>query len=185
MDPAINDALRIVTGCLRPTPADNLPILAGIQPTELRRDGATLSLARRAMGLDICSTQRSPVHRVQMHIASNRDTHLYPPYNDSPVHLTTTTNLRHTGRITNGMRSGRTIPEDSSFSCPTPIPSEWPSKKESGSGWNTIVGLPDPGQMRSSKWNYGSESRRAWNSAVASCVGVASNRCDCGRPTLF
>jgi len=41
--------LRIVTGCLRPTPADNLPILAGIQPAELRHTGATLSLARRAM----------------------------------------------------------------------------------------------------------------------------------------
>jgi len=38
-----------VTGCLRPTPADNLPILAGIQPVELRHKGATLSLARRAM----------------------------------------------------------------------------------------------------------------------------------------
>jgi len=30
--PSINDALRIVTGCLRPTPAGNLPIFAGIQP---------------------------------------------------------------------------------------------------------------------------------------------------------
>jgi len=49
IDPAINDALRIVTRCLRPKPADNLPILAGIQPVELRRNGATLSLARRAM----------------------------------------------------------------------------------------------------------------------------------------
>jgi len=49
IDPAINNALRIVTGCLRPTPADNLPTLAGIQPAELRRSGATLSLARRAM----------------------------------------------------------------------------------------------------------------------------------------
>jgi len=38
-----------VTGCLRPTPADNLPILTGIQPAELRHSGATLSLARRAM----------------------------------------------------------------------------------------------------------------------------------------
>ena len=47
--PTINDVLRIVTGCLRPTSADNLPILAGIQPAELRRNGATLSLARRAM----------------------------------------------------------------------------------------------------------------------------------------
>jgi len=41
--------LRIVTVCLRPTPADNLPILAGIQPAELRRSVAILSLARRAM----------------------------------------------------------------------------------------------------------------------------------------
>jgi len=38
-----------VTGCLRPKPADSLPILAVIQPAELRRNGATLSLARRAM----------------------------------------------------------------------------------------------------------------------------------------
>ena len=38
-----------MTGCLRPTPADNLPILAGIQHAELRRSGATPSLARRAM----------------------------------------------------------------------------------------------------------------------------------------
>jgi len=49
IDPTINGALRIVTGCLRPTPADNLPILAGIQPAELRRSVTTLSLGRRAM----------------------------------------------------------------------------------------------------------------------------------------
>ena len=49
IDSDINDALRIVTGCLRLTPADNLPILAGIHPAELNRDGATLSPARRAM----------------------------------------------------------------------------------------------------------------------------------------
>jgi len=48
-DPVINDALRIVAGCLYPTLADNLSILAGIQAAELRRNGATLSLARRAM----------------------------------------------------------------------------------------------------------------------------------------
>jgi len=49
IDPAINDALRTVTGCLRPTPADNLPILAGIQPAKFRRREATLSLGCRAM----------------------------------------------------------------------------------------------------------------------------------------
>jgi len=49
IDPTVNDALRTVTGCLRPTRADNLPILAGIQPAELRRRGATLSIGRRAV----------------------------------------------------------------------------------------------------------------------------------------
>ena len=43
----LNDALRIVTGCLRPTPTDHLPVLSGIQPAELRRLGATLSLTYR------------------------------------------------------------------------------------------------------------------------------------------
>ena len=45
IDSVLNDALRIVTECLRPTPTDYLPVLAGIQPAELRRSGATLSLA--------------------------------------------------------------------------------------------------------------------------------------------
>ena len=47
IDSVLNDALRIVTGCLRPTPTHHLPILSGIQPAELRRMGATLSLAHR------------------------------------------------------------------------------------------------------------------------------------------
>ena len=41
----LNDTLCIVTGCLRPTPTDHLPVLSGIQPAELRQLGATLSLA--------------------------------------------------------------------------------------------------------------------------------------------
>ena len=44
----LNDALRIVTGCLRPTPTDNLPVLSAIQPAELRHKRATLSLANRS-----------------------------------------------------------------------------------------------------------------------------------------
>ena len=47
IDSVLNDALRIVTGCLRPTPTDQLPVLSGIQPAEFRRMGATLSLAYR------------------------------------------------------------------------------------------------------------------------------------------
>ena len=47
-DKPINDASRLVTGCLRPTPKNNLFVLSGITPTELRRKRATLSLACRA-----------------------------------------------------------------------------------------------------------------------------------------
>ena len=47
IDSVLNNALRIVTGCLRPTPTDHPPVLSGIQPAKLRRQGATLSLAYR------------------------------------------------------------------------------------------------------------------------------------------
>ena len=45
IDSVLNDALRIVTGCLSPTPTGHLPVLSGNQPAELHRIGATLSLA--------------------------------------------------------------------------------------------------------------------------------------------
>ena len=45
IDSVLNDVLHIVTECLRLTPTDYLPILAGIQQAELRQLGATLSLA--------------------------------------------------------------------------------------------------------------------------------------------
>ena len=44
IDSVLNGALHIVTGCLRPTPTDHLPVLSGIQPAELRCMGATLPL---------------------------------------------------------------------------------------------------------------------------------------------
>jgi len=49
IDPAINDALRILTGSLRPIPKGKLPILAGTQPAEFRRNGATKSPKRRVV----------------------------------------------------------------------------------------------------------------------------------------
>ena len=48
IDSVLNDALRIVTGCLRPTPTDNLPVLSGIQPAEFSRQEAILSLVNRS-----------------------------------------------------------------------------------------------------------------------------------------
>ena len=50
IDSVLNNVLRIVTGCLRPTPTDHLPVLSSIQPAELPtviQLGATLSLAHR------------------------------------------------------------------------------------------------------------------------------------------
>ena len=47
IDGALNAALGIVTGCLRPTPMDHLPILSAIEPAELCHSRATLSLAKR------------------------------------------------------------------------------------------------------------------------------------------
>ena len=48
IDSVLNDALWIVTECLRSTTTDNLPVLSGIQPAELCRQRATLSLANRS-----------------------------------------------------------------------------------------------------------------------------------------
>ena len=48
IDSVLNDALCIVTGCLLPTLTNNLPVLSGIQPAELRHQGAPLSLANRS-----------------------------------------------------------------------------------------------------------------------------------------
>ncbi|KAL7843415.1 hypothetical protein AOLI_G00249270 [Acnodon oligacanthus] len=52
VDTAINSPLWIVNGCLKPTPASYLPVLAGIAPASLRRDAATLTLARKAQKHD-------------------------------------------------------------------------------------------------------------------------------------
>ena len=62
IDKPINDALRLVTGCVRTTPTDNLLVLSGITPTELRRKRATLSLA--------CRVQR-PGHLVHDRLTSH------------------------------------------------------------------------------------------------------------------
>ena len=67
IDSVLNDALCIVTGCLRLTPTDHLPILSGIQPAELCRLGATLSLDYRG-SLD-------PDHILYGLLSGSSDTH--------------------------------------------------------------------------------------------------------------
>ena len=66
IDSVFKGALRIITGCLRPTPTDYLPILSGIQSAELRRLGTTLSLAYRG-SLD-------PNHILHGHLSGSLDT---------------------------------------------------------------------------------------------------------------
>ena len=48
VDVGLNASLRTITGCLRPTQVDQLPVLAEIAPPALRREAATLVLGRRA-----------------------------------------------------------------------------------------------------------------------------------------
>ena len=48
VDTPINAALRTVSGCAKATPTAFLPVLAGIQPSDLRQENATLALAQRA-----------------------------------------------------------------------------------------------------------------------------------------
>ena len=45
VDVAINSALRTIPGCLKPTPTQYLPVLAGIAPASVRGNAATLRLA--------------------------------------------------------------------------------------------------------------------------------------------
>ena len=49
LDRPNNDALRMVRGCLKPTPTEYLSVLFGIPLAELRRKAATLSLASQSL----------------------------------------------------------------------------------------------------------------------------------------
>jgi len=115
VDPTINAALRIVTGCLRPAPADNLSILAGIQPAELRCSGATLSLGRRAMESEhvLHSALTHPPRAVARRLKSR---HLFVPATQQLISFSDN-NIRAVQWATriNGTRSGQTTPQDSTL----------------------------------------------------------------------
>ena len=68
IDSILDDALRIVTGCLRPIPTEDLPVLTGIQPAELYRLGATLSLANCAI--------HDPDYVLHRQLVGQQDAHL-------------------------------------------------------------------------------------------------------------
>ena len=43
----LNGAMRLASGTLLATPASNLPVLSGVPPALLRRDGQTIKLAMK------------------------------------------------------------------------------------------------------------------------------------------
>ena len=123
IDSVLNDALRIVTGCLRPTPTDHLPVLSGIQPAELRRMGATLSLAYRG--------SLEPDHILHGLLSGSSDTRqvrLRPDARLCQVRGNFWTTLPDmasallNGQITNGTRSTVKMLPGSVLLCPRPVP---------------------------------------------------------------
>jgi len=103
--PAINDTLRNVTGCLRPTPADILSVLAGIQPAELLPKGVTLSLACRTTesGHLLHSTLTRSLGGNARRLKSR---HPFVPTAPQPsVHLTATTDVRRSAQIAKWLES--------------------------------------------------------------------------------
>ena len=123
IDPAINDALRILTGCLRPTPVDNFPILASIQPAELRcKELHSLACRATEPGHHLHSALTFPLGANARRLKSRRPFILAAEQPIFSFHLTTTTYVRRTGRITNGRRSDWTTFRDTVLSSPTPVP---------------------------------------------------------------
>ena len=131
-DPAINDDLPIVTGCLRPTPTDNLPILTGVQPAEIRRKVATLSLTRRAMepGHLFHSALTYPPGANARRLKSR---HPFMLAAQQLISLSDNNNIRAVHRVNHQrkVRSGWTTSRDSILSSSTPAPTlpEWPSRE--------------------------------------------------------
>ena len=52
VDRALNESMRIVSGCIRSTPVEQLSVLCGILPPDLRREKTCLALLHRAMADD-------------------------------------------------------------------------------------------------------------------------------------
>ena len=75
----LDDALRIVIECLRSTPTEDWPVLAGIQPAELRRLGATLFLANHTIHDPGYVLHRQLVGQQNAHLGRFRSRRLFVP----------------------------------------------------------------------------------------------------------
>ena len=48
LDAALNEALRTISGAMKPTPVQMLPVLAGIPPPDIRRNNIAMKLSKKA-----------------------------------------------------------------------------------------------------------------------------------------
>ena len=60
LDAALNNGLRLVSGCIRSTPTFMLPVVSGIMPPDIRRNKQCLALSRRAEADDQHVTVSTP-----------------------------------------------------------------------------------------------------------------------------
>ena len=138
IDSVLNDTLHIITGCLRPTSMDHLSVFSGIQPTELCRMGATLSLAHHG-SLD-------SDHILYGLLSGSSDTHQVRLRSRCPfvpvahIFWTTLPDLASAllnGQITwnaDGMQSTVKVLPGSVLLCLAPVPGllEWAYSKQLG-----------------------------------------------------
>ena len=92
---------------------------------------------------------------------SNRETHLYPQQNNSSVQLTTTTYVRRSGQVTDGMQSGWRPLRHFVLSSPTPTPAllECLSQEQHESRLTTF--RTNVGRFRSCLYKWGMASSAA------------------------
>ena len=112
----------MVTGCLRPIPTDHLPVLSGIQPADLRRMGATLSLAYRG-SLDsdhiLYGLLSGSLDTRQVRQRSRRP---FVPASRNLLDNLARPSAPLNGQITNGKRSTVKMLPGSVLLCPRPVP---------------------------------------------------------------
>jgi len=77
LDVALNDTLHIISGCLKSTRRELLPVLSGIPPAHLRREHSTFKLALQAQ----LNTNR-PLHTLvdSVQFLGTKRLHSRPPF---------------------------------------------------------------------------------------------------------
>ena len=84
----LNEAMRIISGTLKPTPTEMLPTLSGIPPVEIRCDYQFLKLVEKALRPDgksfIPVPQDTPHRSPRKHFTTRADCPIFAP---PPCHM--------------------------------------------------------------------------------------------------